>query len=60
MPRQQNKPFLGIFYECCRLYGRVYLNRAGTAFEGRCPRCLKPVVVHLSDKGTTDRFLLVE
>jgi len=53
------KPFVGIIYDCCNQYGRVYLNRKGDALEGRCPRCMKRVVLRISKDGTDDRFLRV-
>ena len=57
-PRRR-RPFVGIIYDCCNAYGRVYLNRKGTAFRGQCPRCLKSVVLRVSEDGSTERFLRV-
>ena len=58
--RLDRKPFVGIIFNCCKAYGRIYLDRSATAFEGRCPRCLKRVVLQISEEGSTDRFLRVE
>ena len=54
------RPFVGIIFACCNAYGRVYLNRTTKAFEGRCPRCLKRVVLQVSEHGSTERFLRVD
>ena len=56
------KPYVGVTFKCCNVYARVYLNRAGTAFEGICPRCYKKrVVVTLVKKGgTKERFFEAE
>ena len=57
-----NKPkrkFLGIFFSCCNVYGRLYQNKDGTAYVGRCPRCMRSIRVPIdsnSSKGTNRRI----
>ena len=50
------KKFLGIHFECCNVYRRVYLNREGNAYEGRCPICYRTVKVLIGPEGTDARF----
>ena len=51
----KGKPFLGVLFECCHTYRRIYKNRAGTAYEGRCPRCGLSVRVPIGPGGTSRR-----
>ncbi|TWT35128.1 hypothetical protein KOR34_00150 [Posidoniimonas corsicana] len=56
-PEQSAKGrFLGIQFDCCGVYARVYPNRAGDAYEGRCPRCLKPIRLAIGPGGSDSRF----
>lgn len=56
------RPYIGVTFKCCRVYARVYLNRQGTAYEGRCPRCgrYKVTAEIVEYGGTTERFFVAE
>jgi len=53
------RPFLGIHFECCRTYARIYLNRQRTAYVGHCPRCARPVSFRVGPGGSDARFFSV-
>ena len=53
------KKYLGLKFTCCGVYSRVYVNRDGTAYEGRCPKCLKSVKLKIGEGGTDSRFFEV-
>ncbi len=59
-PEKLPRPFLGVNFAACRVYSRLYKNRAGTAYEGRCPRCGKFVQVPIGGHGTSARFFIVD
>jgi hypothetical protein len=50
------RPWIAVRWQCCSAYSRVYRNRSGTAYEGRCPRCGKPVKATIGEGGTDARF----
>lgn len=49
-------PFLGIRFRCCRVYGRLYRDPSGNAYQGRCPRCGAFLTVSIGHGGTSRRF----
>ena len=48
--------WLGIQFECCGVYARVYRNSEGTSYVGLCPRCGGRVRVPIGPDGTDTRF----
>jgi len=56
----KKRPFLGMYFKCCHVYSRIYLNRAGTAFVGWCPRCAARVEVRVSPTGSKERFFTAD
>lgn len=50
------RKYIGIVYECCQVYQRVYINRTNTAYEGRCPKCLRRAKIRIGFGGTSQRF----
>ncbi|MBU0553315.1 hypothetical protein KKF91_13205 [Myxococcota bacterium] len=53
---ETKRPFLGIYFECCRVYARIYPNKEGTHYVGRCPRCLKPARFQIGEGGSDQRI----
>lgn len=45
------REYLSIHFRCCNVYGRIYKNRAGTAYVGWCPRCASKLEVKVGKGG---------
>ena len=54
--KKEKRTFLGITFECCHVYARIYKNKEGTAYVGRCPKCMRSVRVPIGKGGTGQRF----
>ena len=52
----QKRKFLGVVFQCCKVYARVYVNKDGTAYTGRCPRCGRGLEMKIGPHGTDTRF----
>ncbi|MEM9418680.1 MAG: hypothetical protein AAGA25_06425 [Planctomycetota bacterium] len=52
----KGRPWLSVKWRCCSVYSRVYRNRRGDAYEGRCPKCGAPVKAKIGPGGTDNRF----
>ena len=50
------RPYIGVYFECCGLYARVYRNADETQYAGRCPKCLALVRAHVGPDGTAQRI----
>lgn len=48
--------WLSIWFNCCKSYGRLYINAAGTKYSGRCPRCGVRTQALVGPGGTTRRM----
>lgn len=51
-----SRPYVGIIFRCCGVYARIYRNAHGSAYEGHCPRCARPVRIKISPDGIDARF----
>lgn len=60
MDTTNKRPSVGIYFRCCRVYSRIYLNRQGTAFVGWCPKCAAKIEMKVSPTGSTSRFFLAD
>ena len=54
--KPKKRQFIGIWFDCCGVYGRLYKNKDGTAYVGRCPKCLRLAKVRVGGDGTDRRF----
>ena len=54
--KSTEKNYLGIRFQCCSVYARIYKNREGTAYTGHCPKCASPVRIKIGHGGTSSRF----
>ena len=51
-----HRRYVGMLFECCSIYARVYINTGKTAYVGWCPRCARRVEIKIDKRGTSGRF----
>lgn len=50
------RPYIGILFDCCGVYARVYRRAEARVYEGRCPKCLAQVRVRVGPHGVAARI----
>jgi len=53
------RPFLRVQFACCNVYQRIYRSADEKSYQGRCPRCGKPVKFVVGANGTSSRDFIV-
>jgi hypothetical protein len=53
------RPFVGVQFDCCGTYSRIYRNAAETAYVGNCPRCARKIELKIGPGGSSSRFYTV-
>lgn len=51
------RPWIGVQFECCDVYQRIYRAADAEAYEGHCPACGCHVRVRVGAEGMNTRFL---
>jgi hypothetical protein len=50
------QPWIGVQFDCCGVYVRIYRRPDGATYAGHCPRCLRRAEVRVGPGGTTQRI----
>lgn len=59
-PAVAGRRWLGVWFTCCNVYGRIPRNAEGTMYVGFCPRCGARVQALIGEGGTSRRFFRTE
>jgi hypothetical protein len=54
------RSWLGVYFQCCHVYGRMYRSADGGRYLGRCPKCLSEVGAKVGPGGTAQRIFIAE
>jgi hypothetical protein len=57
---ESGRRFVGVHFDCCDVYTRVYINREQSAYLGHCPRCAKQIRLSIGPGGSESRFFNVK
>lgn len=55
-PRTAGRPYIGVAFECCGVYARIYRAPDETEYTGRCPNCLRTLRVRVGPDGVQTRI----
>src|SRR5262249_48929905 len=52
------RPWIGIHFECCGVYCRVYRAAEDTQYQGRCPKCARKITLKVGPEGVASRVFV--
>lgn len=52
----EKRAFIGVHHTCCNAYSRAYINKARSAFDGKCPSCARRVHLPIGRGGSKSSF----
>lgn len=50
------RPWIGIHFQCCGVYTRVYRSHDASRYEARCPKCAARVSLRVGPDGVASRI----
>ncbi len=50
------RPYIGILFECCGVYVRVYRRADQACYHARCPKCFRTTRVRVGRDGVSARL----
>jgi len=50
------RSWLGVYFRCCNIYGRIYRVPGRPRYAGCCPRCGGEISARVGEGGTDRRF----
>ncbi len=51
-----SRPYIGVLFQCCGVYTRIYRRPEDNRYVGRCPRCYRIAQVRVGPDGTGERL----
>lgn len=55
-----HNPYISVFFSCCKVYQRIYLNKDQDKFVGWCPKCTGKAVVEVNPDADPVQFFEAE
>ena len=50
------RKYIGVLFECCDVYTRIYISKKKAAYIGWCPKCAHRIEIKIDKQGTNSRF----
>ena len=51
-----DRRWIGVYFDCCGVYARIYRAENQTAYLGSCPRCRRTLRIPVGPNGTLQRI----
>lgn len=51
-----SRPWVGVHFECCGMYRRIYRRPADSSYVGHCPKCSHRISLSVGPDGVDARI----